>query len=63
MKRVEEQGYSVEEIEAFSKDENNESPLKGSVVEKGGLRYVLNPDPTGRRMGESKLRFVFHCCR
>ncbi|KAJ3416666.1 hypothetical protein HDV05_000496 [Chytridiales sp. JEL 0842] len=54
-KQIEEQGYSVEEIESFAKNENHESPLKGTIVERGSLKYVLNPDPTGRRTGEAPM--------
>ena len=45
-----EQGYSVEELELYSGDK--EDPRKGTIIEKSGQRYILNPDPTGRRTGE-----------
>jgi hypothetical protein len=51
MKPEQEHGYSVEDLEAMKVDND---PRVGTVIEKDGLRYLFNPDPTGRRTGECK---------
>ncbi|KAJ3097426.1 hypothetical protein HDU97_004874 [Phlyctochytrium planicorne] len=40
----------MEEIELFCSSE--EDPRKGEVVDRNGVKYILNRDPTGRRTGE-----------
>ncbi|KAJ3027501.1 UNVERIFIED_CONTAM: hypothetical protein HDU68_003689 [Siphonaria sp. JEL0065] len=51
-----EQGYSIEELEILNaKDDAEKSGKVGQVFSKDGFSYIYNPDPTGRRSGESPL--------
>ncbi|KAI9342894.1 hypothetical protein BDR26DRAFT_858946 [Obelidium mucronatum] len=51
-----EQGYSIEELEELNaKDDAAKSGKVGQVFNREGFSYIYNPDPTGRRNGESPL--------
>ncbi|KAJ3125465.1 hypothetical protein HK100_010784 [Physocladia obscura] len=52
------QGYSIEELEEIKGGEELAKPTNskaGQVFEKNGIKYVYNPDPTGRRNGEAPI--------
>ena len=56
LKPENEQGYTEEQLEALSL--NEKEPVEKKLVEKNGVSILLNPDPTGRRIGEGGRSFL-----
>ena len=54
LKPLPEQGYSEEQLENIA---HGKSPEKVEVVS-DGVRYLLNPDPTGRRTGKGIFKYL-----
>jgi hypothetical protein len=48
LKPISEQGYTEEQMEDMAQ---GKTPEKKEIVSEG-IRYLLNPDPTGRRTGK-----------
>jgi len=44
-----EQGYSEEQLDALGRDESKPK----EIISVNGVEFYLNPDPTGRRIGEA----------
>ena len=50
LKPLSEQGYTEEQIESLAQEKTSQ---KTEIVS-DGVRYLLNPDPTGRRTGKGR---------
>ncbi|KAI9332303.1 hypothetical protein DFJ73DRAFT_630362 [Zopfochytrium polystomum] len=56
LKPLDQHGYSIEELEQSASENKEPAPPKEpKYVDRGGQRYMVNPDPTGRRTGECPL--------
>ncbi|KAJ3386217.1 hypothetical protein HDU84_001734 [Entophlyctis sp. JEL0112] len=52
MRPESEQGYTIEELEELKLDPSSSRKVSdkvGKVIERNGISYIYNPDPTGRR--------------
>ncbi|KAJ3351281.1 hypothetical protein HDU83_009008 [Entophlyctis luteolus] len=68
MRPESEQGYTIEELEELKLDPSSSRKVSdkvGKVIERNGISYIYNPDPTGRRNGEGKPRIynkIYYGC-
>ena len=58
LKPYEEQGYTEEQLDNYTKTEDDNMAKQKTEIIKNGVTILMNPDPTGRRTGEG-MEVVF----